>query len=524
MQKIVVCVPNFSEGRRPEIIEAITAEIHDIPDVFLLGKEMDADHNRTVVTIAGEPEAVKEGVFRMIKKAADLIDLRTHTGGHPRMGATDVVPFVPAANITMGECVRLAQELGQRVGNELEIPVFLYEEAATRPERKNLAQVRKGQFEGLRDAIGTNPDRIPDYGPNRIHPTAGATAIGARFFLVAYNVNLDSQDLSLAKRIAARIRESNGGFPCVKALGLALQEKHCVQVSMNMTNYMVTSLATVYTTIQREAEAAGVSVLESEIIGFLPRAALLDTAQEFLQLTNFHADQILENRIAQIPAQTDTVSKNTGDTHTDFMQAPLAGFLANLASADPTPGGGSVSALAGALAAALARMMCHLTIGKKKYQSVARELEAIQIHAHQIQEQLGSLISEDSQAYNAVLAAFTLPNATEEEKNHRTETIQKALKAAAHTPLEVMKHALRILGLIEPLAAKGNPNAITDVGCAIHLAHAAIAGAALNVRINLASITDLTFIRDVEAEMTHILRTAQELEQQVLTIVESKIS
>ena len=300
MRKLVECVPNFSEGRRPEIVEAIVSQIKAIPGVFLLDKEMDADHNRAVVTIVGEPEAAKEAAFQMIKKAAELIDLNQHRGEHPRMGAADVVPFIPLENMNTEECIRLAQDLGKRVGEELQIPVFLYEDAATRPERKNLAQVRKGQFEGLRAEIGTNPERIPDYGPNQIHPTAGATAIGARFFLVAYNVNLASQDLALAKRIAKEIRESGGGFPCVKAMGFDLADRRIVQISMNMVNYTVTSLATAYTAIQEKAEAAGVKILESEIVGLTPRDALVEAAVDLLKIREFSQEQIIERKIAQV--------------------------------------------------------------------------------------------------------------------------------------------------------------------------------------------------------------------------------
>lgn len=506
------CVPNFSEGRRPEVIEAIVAEVYDLPEVFLLGKEMDGDHNRTVITLVGDPQAVKESVFRMIKQASERIDLTTHAGEHPRMGATDVVPFVPVANITMEECVRLAKELGQRVGDELQIPVYLYEEAATRPERKNLATIRKGQFEGLRDEIGRNPDRIPDYGPHRIHPTAGATVIGARFFLIAYNVNLHSQDLALAKRIARTIRESSGGFPCVKALGLELKEKHCVQVSMNMTNYTVTSLATVYVAIREAATQAGVTVLESELIGFVPREALTDAAREVLQLKDFTSNQILENCIEQIVEEKP-----------DESSGQLAAFLDAVASGTPTPGGGSASALAGALAGALASMVCTLTVGKKKYQDVAAEVGAVREQTQQLQNRLRELIEEDSRAYDAVLSAYRLPKVTGEEKSKRHAAIQKALQAAAGTPLEVMQQALEILKLTKILAQKGNPNAITDLGCAVHLVNAAIAGAALNVRINLSSITDPEWAAGIHTEITRIQQVAQELTQEVMTVVETKI-
>ena len=508
MRKLVECVPNFSEGRRSEVIEAIVSEIRELSNVYLLGKEMDADHNRTVITIAGEPEAVKEAMFRMMKKASELIDLTSHIGEHPRIGATDVVPFIPLENMTMEECVLLAKELGQRVGDELQIPVYLYEAAATRPKRKNLANVRKGQFEGLREAIANDPDRVPDYGPHRIHPTAGATAIGARFFLIAYNVNLDSRDLVLAKSLAKKIRESSGGFPSVKALGLELKEKNCVQVSMNITNYTVTSLATVFAAIKEEAEKIGVPVLESELIGFMPREALTYAAREFLQFRDFDNNQILENRIAQITAE---------------VSGTLLDFSETLASGDPTPGGGSASALAGTLAGALARMVCNLTVGKKKYQNVAEELNAVQEQARQLQNRLYELVAKDSQAYNIVLSAFKLPKQKEEEKATRAAAIQDALKIAAGTPLEIMKNALDVLALTEILAEKGNPNAITDLGCAVHLANAAIAGAELNVRINLGSIADHEFTKRIGVEIAQIQRVAKELSQEVLTIVESKI-
>lgn len=519
MRKIIQCVPNFSEGRRPEVIKAIVNKIENLSGVFLLGKEMDADHNRAVITLAGEPEAVKEGVFHMIKTATDLIDLTTHSGEHPRMGATDVVPFVPVENMTMAECVQLAKDLGQRVGEELHIPVYLYEEAATRPERKNLAKVRKGQFEGLREEIGVSPDRAPDYGPNHIHPTAGATAIGARFFLVAYNVNLDSQDLALAKGIARQIRESSGGFPCVKALGLELKEKPCVQVSMNLTNYTVTSIATVYTVIREEAQKAGVSVLGSEIIGFVPRDALLNTTVELLQLQDFTQNQILEHCLADVRGEETAEEPESAES-----ASQLSAYLQELASEAPAPGGGSASALAGALAAALGRMVCHVTVGKKKYQAVAPELRAIQKHAQQIQQQLEQLMIADSQAYKAVLAAFKLPKETEEEKTRRRTAIQTALKHAASTPLQVVKYALTVLTLAETLVEKGNPNAITDAGCAVHLAIAALEGAALNIKINLNSITDEAFTQQVETELTDIQNTAKDLTHRILCVIESSIT
>ncbi len=509
MKKLVECVPNFSEGRRPDVLDAIVRDAVDVPGVFLLDKEMDADHHRAVVTIAGEPQAAQEAAFRMIKTASELIDLTRHSGEHPRMGATDVVPFIPLENMSTDECVALARELGQRVGDDLHIPVFLYEDAATRPERKNLAKVRKGQFEGLREEIGTNPDRTPDYGPNAIHPTAGATAIGARFFLVAYNVNLDSQDLALAKQIARTIRESSGGLPCVKAMGFELADRKLVQISMNMVNYTVTSLAAVFTAISEEARKAGVNVLESEIVGLVPREALTVAAQELLKIREFSPSQIVENRVEQVVGE---------------QQAGEETFLTALASAEPTPGGGSASALAGALGGALTSMVCKLTVNNEKFQDAAAELQGIQEQAQRLQTRLNTLIEEDSQAYKTVLAAFRRPKTTDDEKVERRQAIQTAFKGAADTPLETMKAALEVLKLTQTAAKKGNPNAITDIGCAVHLAKAALDGAALNVKINLSSIKDEEWTTRIRAEVSQLQTLADTLAQQVLANVESNMN
>ena len=297
--KLVECVPNFSEGRRPEVLDAIVGAMTAVDGVRLLDREMDADHNRAVVTIVGEPEAVLEGVFRGMAKAAELIDLTTHEGEHPRMGATDVVPFVPVKGVTMDDCVELARRLGERVGKELEIPVFLYESACTRPERQNLAKVRKGQFEGLCEEIGKNPEKEPDFGPNRIHATAGATAIGARPFLVAYNINLGTTDLSVAKAIAKAIRHSSGGLRHVKAMGFAIKDRNIVQVSINMVNFKGTPLFRVFEMVRSEAERYGVPVIGSEVVGLVPADALVDCAEFYLRLENFQRDQVLENRLSE---------------------------------------------------------------------------------------------------------------------------------------------------------------------------------------------------------------------------------
>jgi glutamate formiminotransferase len=299
MVKIVECVPNFSEGRRQEVIEAIAGAIKGVEGVRLLAYESDKDHNRSVFTFIGEPEGVKKAAFSAIAKAAELIDLNQHTGEHPRIGATDVVPFIPISEVTMDDCADLARELGQEVADELKIPVYLYEHAATRPERQNLANIRKGQYEGLKEAVKTDPERKPDFGPAELHPTAGATVIGARMPLIAYNVNLDSNDLSIAKAIAKKVRFSSGGLKYVKALGLEIKERGIVQVSMNLTNYLETPVYKVYAMIEEEAKNHGVRILGSEVVGMIPMDALIDTADFYLKIEDFDRSQILENRLRE---------------------------------------------------------------------------------------------------------------------------------------------------------------------------------------------------------------------------------
>jgi glutamate formiminotransferase len=296
--RIVECVPNFSEGRDRATVDAIVDAISRVEGVVFLDREMDADHNRSVLTFAGEPDAVVAAAFLATAEAARRIDLTKHQGAHPRMGATDVVPFVPVRGVTTADCVALAERLGQRIGEELSIPVFLYGDAARRPERRNLADVRKGQFEGLRDLVGKDPARRPDFGPDRIHPTAGATAVGARFFLIAYNVNLASHDVALAKSIAKAIREKDGGLPGVRALGLDLADRKLAQVSMNLVDFRQTSMATVYREIEARAKAAGVDVLESEIIGLVPGEAMRGFRPEDLKLARFDPSaQVIESRL-----------------------------------------------------------------------------------------------------------------------------------------------------------------------------------------------------------------------------------
>lgn len=302
--QLIECVPNFSEGRCKETVDAIAFAISSTPGIILLDKEMDADHNRSVITFVGKSESVKQAAFKATKKAMKLIDLNQHQGEHPRIGATDVIPFVPLQETTMADCVNLAKTLGEKISRQLQIPVYLYEEAASRPERRNLAHIRHGGFEGLREKLGKNPNCKPDFGPERIHPTAGATVVGARFFLIAYNINLVTDDIRIAKRIARIIRESSGGLPCVKALGVMLADKNIAQVTMNLTNYRITSMKTVFEKVKIEAEKSGTKILKSELIGLLPAEALNGTSPKELLMSNFNANLIIENRLNQFESIT----------------------------------------------------------------------------------------------------------------------------------------------------------------------------------------------------------------------------
>ncbi|MCX7784684.1 MAG: glutamate formimidoyltransferase [candidate division WOR-3 bacterium] len=473
MSKIVECVPNFSEGRRTEVIDSIIKEILSVEGIILLDKEMNADHNRAVISFVGEPTQVVEAAFRGCKKAAELIDLNHHQGEHPRIGATDVIPFIPIANITMEECVCLAKELGKRIAEELNIPVYLYESAATRPDRVDLANIRKGEFEGLKTAIKTDPSRAPDFGKPELHPTAGAVVVGARFPLIAYNINLNTTDVSIAKKIAKAIRFRDGGYRYVKALGFSITEKNCVQVSINMTNYLGTPLYRVFETVKREAERYGVTIRESEIVGLVPQKALIDSAVYYLQLNEFNSEQILESKLTSAKGKT------------------IEEFLFELSQPTPTPGGGSCSALAGAVGASLLLMVINLTLAKPSSEEIVKELNEIKDKIQLAQKQFYELIHLDAESFNQVIQAYKLPKATDEEKKVRKEKILQALKDACRIPEQVFDLALSTINLAKPIAEKGNKNAISDVGVAISYLKTAMEGARLNILINLKSIKDI---------------------------------
>ncbi|MEW6207895.1 MAG: glutamate formimidoyltransferase [Acidobacteriota bacterium] len=474
MRNIVECIPNFSEGRSPEVIDEIVTAIRSTPGAVLLDCESDPDHNRSVVTFVAPPERVVAAALAAARKASELIDLNHHTGEHPRMGATDVIPFVPIANVTMEDCIRLARECGERMWKELGIPVYLYEKAATRPERENLASLRKGQFEGIRDEMASNPARRPDFGQSRLHPTAGITAVGARPPLIAYNVNLATADIEIANRIARAVRHQTGGLRYVKALGFGLKDRGIVQVSMNMVNYEGTPLFRAFEMIRREAERYGVAVTGSEIVGLVPQRALNQSADFYLRLENFSQDQILEHRLqSAMEAAEDNLSDSTGS------------FTERVAANTPTPGGGSVAAYSGALAAALGRMACNLTIGKKKYADAEPRVKEILSELERAGARLRALIAEDAASFEAVMEAYRLPKDTDEQKRERDLSIEAASRRAAGAPMETARCAVEVLRHLSEIGKIANQNAFSDIATGGQMALAAIKGACYNVGVNL---------------------------------------
>ena len=471
--KLIECVPNFSEGRRPEVVAAIRDAIAGVAGAHVLDASADASHNRCVLTFVAPIDVVADAAFAGIRAAVRLIDLTTHSGEHPRMGATDVVPFIPLDGATMEDCIALARQLGERVGRELHIPVFLYERAATRPDRENLADVRRGEFEGLRGDIGTTPQRTPDFGPNTIHPTAGAVAIGARPFLVAYNVYLGpATNMPVAKDVAKALRGSSGGLRYVKAMGFEVDGQ--AQVSMNLVDTEKTPLHRVFDMVRMEAEAHGVSPTWSEIVGLVPERVLFAAAARHVQLRDFSTDLVLERKVRE--------AISGGES--------LSGFVGSVASPSPTPGGGSVTAHVGALAAALAQMVAGLTTGRKKYVAVDAEMRDIAVRAAALGNQLSALVARDAAAYAIVYAAYKLPGDTAEQQTEKAARVDDALIHAAEVPLETARACADVAELALAVAERGNTNAASDAGVAALLAEAGCVGAAYNVRINVSALGD----------------------------------
>jgi glutamate formiminotransferase / formiminotetrahydrofolate cyclodeaminase len=477
MSTLVECVPNFSEGRDKARVDAII-EAMKLDGVYLLDREMDADHNRCVITLVGEREAIQEAAIRGVGKAAELIDLNKHQGAHPRMGAADVVPFIPIDGVTIEDCVAIARHVGGEIWKRHQIPVYLYEAAATTPERQNLENIRRGQFEGIRAEIATNPARKPDFGDPRVHPTAGATVVGARKFLIAYNVFLNTPDVEIAKRVAKAVRFSSGGLRFVKGAGFLV--RGLAQVSMNLTDFEQTPIHRVFELVKQEAVRYGVAPVSSEIVGLIPKKALEAAAEWFLQIENFDSSLILENRLSAVLS---------GKVAIGGLRAGVEPFVEQLAAPTATPGGGSAAAASGAMAAALAAMVASMSRGKKAYLLYERELSEAIARLAPLREELKAAIDADAESYKDVLKAYKQAK----DSVNADGIINAALRQATSVPLSVAEKAREVAEMVEKLKPMTNPNMSSDLSTALALARAAIEGALANVEINLESLKDEAF-------------------------------
>lgn len=488
MSTLVECVPNFSEGRDKSKVDAIVAAMQ-VEGVYLLDRESDADHNRSVITLVGSREAIAEAAIRGVGKAAELIDLTKHKGAHPRLGATDVVPFIPIEGVTIEDCVAIACQVGKEIWKRYQIPVYLYEAAAATPERQNLENIRRGQFEGLRQEIANNPARRPDYGEARVHPTAGATVVGARKFLIAYNIFLNTGDVQVAKKVAKTVRASSGGLRYVKGSGFLV--RNLAQVSMNLTDFEQTPIARVFEAVKREAARYGAAPLSSEIVGLIPKKALEDAAEWFLQVENFDSSLILENRLAAVMGGRMAAGGGS-------IRAGVEPFVEQLAAPTATPGGGCAAAAAGAMAAALGHMVASMSRGKKAYQQHESALGEAIARLAKLREELKAAIDDDAASYEAVAKAY---------KQAKTAAggdglVAEALKGATRVPLGVAERAREAGRIVETLGPITNPNMASDLTVARALARAAVEGALANVEINLESLKDESFAAGIRKKTT----------------------
>jgi len=481
MQTLVECVPNFSEGRDKSKVDAIV-EAMKLDGVFLLDREMDADHNRCVITLVGEREAIQEAAIRGVGKAAELIDLNQHQGAHPRLGAADVVPFIPIEGVSIEDCVTMARHVGEQIWKRHQVPVYLYESAATIPERQNLEYIRRGQFEGIRDEIATNPARKPDFGDPRVHPSAGACVVGARKFLIAYNIFLSTADVSIAKKIAKAVRFSTGGLRFVKAAGFLVRGQ--AQVSMNLTDFEQTPIHRVFEMVRAEAARYGVVPVSSEIVGLVPKKALEQAAEWFLQVENFDSSLILETRLASVMG---------GKMAVGGLRAGVEPFIEQLAAPTATPGGGSAAAASSAMAAGLANMVASMSRGKKAYAQFEAQLSEAISRLSQLRDELKAAIDADAESYKSVMEAYKKSR----EAAASDGIVDAALKQATSIPLNVAERAREVQRIAEALGPITNPNMKSDLTTASALAKAAIEGALANVEINLESLKDEGFVAQV---------------------------
>ncbi len=557
MSGLVECVPNFSEGRNKSIIDAIARSIENTNGVKLLDVDPGADTNRTVMTFVGPPEAVIDAAFAAIKTAGELIDMRLHRGAHPRIGATDVCPLVPVAGITMEECVRFAQTLGKRVGEELKIPVYLYEAAASVPERINLADIRKGEYEGLAARLN-DPAWRPDYGPAEFNARSGATVIGVREFLIAYNINLNTRDQKLAHKVALNIREAGrakrdemgnlirdnagntvkepGSLRAVKAVGWYIPEYGRAQISINLVNSKITPPHIAFDECCQQAAAMGLRVTGSELVGLIPLDAMLEAGRYFLnkqgksagvpdaELIHLAVQSMGLNEINAFDPMKKIIEYRLAPPLGPLAQKSIGDFVDETSMDSPAPGGGSIAATAGAMGAALAAMVCNLTIGKKGYETVWDILKPLAEEAQKSKKQFLKAIDLDTEAFNAVMAAFSLPKSSETDKTARAAAIQEANKGAVKIPLSVMQMGVELLEKILPVAENGNSKALSDIGVSALMLRSATEGAFLNVKINLPNITDTDFVASGRTAAEKLLSLARIAERKILDIIEQRMN
>ncbi len=551
--KLVECVPNFSEGRDQEKIRSIVNEIKSTSDVSLLDVDAGESTNRTVVTFIGTPEGVFEAAFKAINKAAEVIDMRQHSGAHSRIGATDVCPFIPVTGVSMEECVQMAHKLGKKVADELKIPVYLYEEAAQKPERQNLATIRAGEYEGLPEKL-KDPEWVPDYGKPEFNSRSGATVIGAREFLIAYNINLNTRDRKLAHHIALNLREKGrakrdengniikdsnektvkvpGKFKAIKAVGWYVEDYGIAQISINFTNYKISPPHLVFDEAVKQAEALGLRVTGSELVGLIPKEALLMAGKHYLnkqnqspgvpeeELIRVAALSLGLNDVATFDPQKKIIEHQFKEFENSLNDLSLREFVNELSMDSPAPGGGSIAALGGALSAALSAMVSNLTSGKKGYEKVQSEVKTLAEEAQVLKDALLKAIDQDTNAFNRVLECFKLPQKTQEQKSQRAASIQKATQEATLVPLAVGEKCGQALKLAKQIASIGNKNSISDAGVAGLMAQAGVEGAYYNVKINLQAIQSEKFKDETLTQANTLKKEALTLGDELRDIME----
>jgi len=551
--RIVECVPNFSEGRDKSTIGAIAGAIKAVDGVKLLNVDPGADFNRTVYTFVGEPEPVLETAFQAAKIGIALIDMTKHKGEHARMGALDVMPFIPIKGVSMDDCVKLSKRFGERMARELGVPVFLYADSATKPERVKLPDIRKGEYEALEKKF-SDPAFKPDYGETKFVPKSGATATGAREILIAYNINLNTGDKSIASKIAGKIRTSGvikkdehgeniigpdgeperipGRFKGVQAGGM-MYDENIAQVSMNLLNYHNVNLHDVFEAAKEEAGKLGVKVTGSEIVGLVPKEALVlagkfysekegNKTSDEEEAVGIAIDKLGLSNLYLFKPEKKVIEYMVEEVE-HLASLSVKSFLSELGSSSPAPGGGSVAALSGALGAALVSMVCHLTIGKKGYENVSDEMNEVLKKSNALKEKLTLLIDEDTNVFNNVMAAYKMPKETDEEKEKRRNAVQNALKNATNVPLDVMKQCVNVLTLAKTVSEKGNKSSVSDAGVAALMSLAGLNSAALNVEINLSGIKDEKFVSEMENEVETVTSNGERIKDEIIKTVKNKI-